>query len=293
MRIRTFKYVDHYSPSDFKTGGIHPSFEILYLAEGSYQMQWLGETYHIKPNSLFFITPNTPHDVIILSSKATFWYIELDEAFTTSLFPSLENILVWNRLQCESDISSHMPDVMTHTIMGINDLLRHDIKNMTCGSDLLMLDISKLFIIVNELLQSHKQGVDFQDILKQPLSQTPTQDIIKTLMINMESTFRDDITLGYLSSLSHFQNSYLIKKFKEYSGFTPMSYLNELRMRAAANYLTTTTLKINQIAEECGYPNIHHFSSAFKKHTGKSPTDWRNQFSTVKSEAHALTSKEK
>ncbi|MHA6480791.1 AraC family transcriptional regulator [Paenibacillus sp. strain BS8-2] len=283
MQIRTFKYVDHYSQSDYKTGGIHPSFEILYLAEGSYQMQWLGESYTIKPNSLFFITPNTPHDVVILSSKATFWYIELTETHTTSLFPNLESILVWNRLQCESDISSHMPAAMSHTIKGMSELLKQDLDKLTCGTELLLLDISKLFLIVEEILQSYKQGQNFQDILKKPLSNTPTQDIIKTLMIIMESTFREEITLGQLAEISHFQSSYLVKKFKEYSGFTPIRYLNELRMRAAINYLTTTSMKVNQIAEECGYPNIHHFSSAFKKHTGKNPSDWRTQFSSAKS----------
>lgn len=278
MEIRTFKYVEHNSSLDYRTGGIHPSFEILYLATGTYQMKWLGETYDIKPNSLFFITPNTPHDVTILSSKATFWFIELNETNKVSCFPTLEYILIWNRLQCESDLINLIPDVMKHTIDGIQNLLRSQLNGLACSEEILLLDIKKLFLIIHEILQSYKKDISFQKKLNLPLSYTPTQDIIKTLILIMETNYKANITLGYLSEISHFQATYLIKKFKEYSGFTPIEYLNDLRMRAAANYLSTSDMKIKQIAEESGFANIHHFSNAFKKKTGKSPTDWkRNQ----------------
>ncbi|RED85526.1 MULTISPECIES: helix-turn-helix domain-containing protein [Cohnella] len=277
MQLRTFKYVEHNSSLEYKTGGIHPSFEILYLATGRYQMNWLGEKYDIKPNSLFFITPNTPHDVTILSNKATYWYIELNEppANADSVFPTLETILVWNRLQCESDLASQMPEVMNHTVEGIHRLLQNRLHEMVCGEELLLLEIRKLFLIVHEILHGYKKDPGLQKKLKLPLGYTPTQDIIKTLIIILETSYKENITLRQLSDFSHFQSTYLIQKFKEYHGFTPIEYLHKLRMKAAVNYLSTTDMKIKQIAEESGYANIHHFSNAFKKNTGMSPSEWR------------------
>ena len=48
-----------------------------------------------------------------------------------------------------------------------------------------------------------------------------------------------------------------------------------LRMRRAATLLESTRQKINSIARTVGYDNAFAFSTAFKRHIGTSPADYR------------------
>ena len=48
------------------------------------------------------------------------------------------------------------------------------------------------------------------------------------------------------------------------------------RIEKAKSLLETTTLKTGEIATIVGYHDMNYFSLAFKKHTGQSPTKYRN-----------------
>ncbi|WJH32324.1 AraC family transcriptional regulator [Paenibacillus sp. CC-CFT747] len=63
--------------------------------------------------------------------------------------------------------------------------------------------------------------------------------------------------------------------FRKRFGTSPHQYLLELRIRHARELLETTPLKLEEIAEYCGFSDIHHFSKAFKKRTGVSPGSCR------------------
>lgn len=72
------------------------------------------------------------------------------------------------------------------------------------------------------------------------------------------------VSPNYLSSL--------IKKFKK-ENFTTL--LNERRMKAAADMLICTQMKILEIAGRCGYSDQHYFSYCFKKYYGVTPMKMR------------------
>jgi transcriptional regulator GlxA family with amidase domain len=71
-------------------------------------------------------------------------------------------------------------------------------------------------------------------------------------------------------STSHFSDMFL-KQF----GVTPYKYLYRLRIQHAQELLEKTELPQDQIAEYCGFSDIHHFSKAFKKETGQTPGHYR------------------
>ncbi|MBR1554990.1 MAG: helix-turn-helix transcriptional regulator [Oscillospiraceae bacterium] len=52
--------------------------------------------------------------------------------------------------------------------------------------------------------------------------------------------------------------------------------LIHLRMSSAMKLLRQTDMNIKVIAEQCGYPNMYHFMTAFKKETGLTATEYRN-----------------
>ncbi len=66
------------------------------------------------------------------------------------------------------------------------------------------------------------------------------------------------------------------KTFKEYTGFSPAKYINEVKMTKAKQLLTNTTKSIKEIAYEVGYENHDYFFTAFRHTTGLTPAKYRS-----------------
>ncbi|MBW7457266.1 helix-turn-helix domain-containing protein, partial [Paenibacillus sepulcri] len=65
--------------------------------------------------------------------------------------------------------------------------------------------------------------------------------------------------------------------FKQRYGVSPHQYLLEMRITHSRELLQSSLLTQEEIASYCGFANIHHFSKTFKKRTGFSPGQWRDQ----------------
>jgi AraC-like DNA-binding protein len=71
--------------------------------------------------------------------------------------------------------------------------------------------------------------------------------------------------------------SWFRKTFKEFTGLSPASYMQKLKLQAAKDSLVSTNQSIKEIAYNLQYDNSEHFSTQFKKHIGLSPKDFRAQ----------------
>ena len=73
-------------------------------------------------------------------------------------------------------------------------------------------------------------------------------------------------------------NSSFFRKFKLYTGMTPLQYLLDIRLSNAKKLLETTDYSINEIALIVGYENALYFSRLFHKHICMSPKEYRKDF---------------
>mgnify|MGYP000162098806 CR=1 FL=1 len=55
-------------------------------------------------------------------------------------------------------------------------------------------------------------------------------------------------------------------------------YINSYRIEDAKKLLEESSLKISSIASDCGFNSLSSFNLAFKKHTDKTPSQYRNDF---------------
>jgi AraC-like DNA-binding protein len=69
--------------------------------------------------------------------------------------------------------------------------------------------------------------------------------------------------------------SALAMKFRERVGNSPMRYLSEVRLRAAARQLDAGRLTLREIARGAGYSSDAAFAKAFKRRFGSAPGRYR------------------
>ncbi|OGV34049.1 MAG: hypothetical protein A2020_01110 [Lentisphaerae bacterium GWF2_45_14] len=65
------------------------------------------------------------------------------------------------------------------------------------------------------------------------------------------------------------------KLFKENFGVSPGRMLSDSRIRCARELLAYTDMSVSEIASASGYKNIYDFSRSFRKNSGCSPTQFR------------------
>lgn len=103
----------------------------------------------------------------------------------------------------------------------------------------------------------------------------PGVRVIEDLIAYAQSHLTEEITLETFISRSQYSPSRIIQLFKEVTGYSPMAFVQHLRMQRACYYLDATPEPINRIAEYVGFTDQFYFSRVFKKIIGVSPREYR------------------
>jgi transcriptional regulator GlxA family with amidase domain len=83
-------------------------------------------------------------------------------------------------------------------------------------------------------------------------------------------------TVAELAALAGLSRAAFARRFRRATGVTPLRHLTDLRMRFAAEALTTNADKLAAIAALVGYTSEFAFAKAFKRAFGISPGSFRN-----------------
>lgn len=125
------------------------------------------------------------------------------------------------------------------------------------------------------LIEVRKFASDAIDQMQELMDKKYSKTIGEAIEYVRGNYFSAEISLKTLSSYLNVNSAYLGRTFKEETGEFFSDYLMKLRIEKAMHYLTTTSLKINEISNRVGLINSNYFYTVFKKHTGRNPGDFR------------------
>lgn len=100
---------------------------------------------------------------------------------------------------------------------------------------------------------------------------------MSVVMEFLESHFPEPITVRQLADLAHLSASQFERRFKALFQVTPMRYLIRLRLNKACQMLATSSIKVTEVAVQCGFYDHSHFARQFAAAFGLSPSGYRNQ----------------
>lgn len=98
---------------------------------------------------------------------------------------------------------------------------------------------------------------------------------LKLIIRYIENNYTHAVSIHDIADECHFSESHFMKFFKQCTGTSFISYLNDYRLLIASRMLTSTDLSVTQIASECGFDNISYFNRCFKKKYGTAPSKMR------------------
>jgi AraC family transcriptional regulator len=85
----------------------------------------------------------------------------------------------------------------------------------------------------------------------------------------------DDLSVPTLAAEAGVSVAHFRRLFREAMGSPPHRYVLAARLEQARKLLTTTTLPIARIAEQCGFSSQSHFTSCFRTAHASTPAEYR------------------
>ena len=99
--------------------------------------------------------------------------------------------------------------------------------------------------------------------------------IVQAKVIMQENLYKS-IDLEALAADLNLSYSWFRKEFKNYTGYAPAKYFQELKISKAKELLVGTSRSIKEIALLLGYGTTGYFSILFKQYTGYTPIEYRH-----------------
>ena len=113
-----------------------------------------------------------------------------------------------------------------------------------------------------------------------------TDEVIIEIQLWMQRQLSQAIEIPQVANKFGLSQRSLTRRFKAATGRSPLSYLQDQRMRNAKDLLDSTNLTIGEVAFRVGYHDQGHFSRLFARAMGVNPTDYRK---TVRAKVFSTT----
>ncbi|MGH2622121.1 MAG: AraC family transcriptional regulator [Sphingobacterium sp.] len=111
-------------------------------------------------------------------------------------------------------------------------------------------------------------------------------DIITRSIAFLKEHIASRVELAHIAQHVHLSVSHFSKLFKARTGYSPIEYLNHLKIQKACYLLQFSQKRISVIAYELGFDDQYYFSRLFKEHMGNSPLHYRNSVLTDNNKVH-------
>ncbi|GIP52989.1 response regulator transcription factor [Paenibacillus vini] len=96
----------------------------------------------------------------------------------------------------------------------------------------------------------------------------------------VDKYYMEELSLDKLSARFFLSREHISRRFKQEVGKTLTSYVMDLRINQAKQWLIETEETMFSIASKLGYQDEIYFSKLFKKNVGLSPAEYRNKMRT-------------
>jgi len=130
-------------------------------------------------------------------------------------------------------------------------------------------------IIVNRGLVREKALRLINIAASEPILENELNDkfVKKMLIVAQANISNVDFDKDEFASAMNVSSSLLYKKIKSLTDQSPTDFIKTLRLKHAIELLQSRKYTITEVSELCGFASVGYFSTVFRKHFGKSPSE--------------------
>ena len=102
-------------------------------------------------------------------------------------------------------------------------------------------------------------------------------DMINKARLRIREALESDLTIHQVAEELGMSYSNFRKLFKDFTGLSPATYQQDLKLQRAQELLSTTDMTIKEIAYRLNFDSPDYFSAKFKIKTGRRPSEIRSK----------------
>jgi len=243
-----------------------------YILDGKFDWVIRRESYTLYPTDLAIILPGEE----LYAEKG---YLEIGSLYCLNLCLNTEDTGRKNPLGKWSNITSaelvSIRNILFHNSIpvlsrlqdagNIFSQIRNELFNQEIGH------VTRVNQLLDELIILVTRNLAQQNICQRDFPQA---------FLKLEEALRKDLshhwTVEEMAALVGLGTTSFSDKVKSYSGFSPMIYLINIRISEAIKLLKKPDVNMTNIALDMGFYSSQHFATTFKKLTGYTPSQFRN-----------------
>ncbi len=206
---------------------------------------------------------------------------KIDIVISDVVMPELDGLELLKAIKANAD-TSHTPVVLLSSRNDVADRL----SGWDRGADGYIgkpFNISELDAMVDNLIDNrlrmkgkYSGAQDSCDKITAPELRGNDEMLMEKIIKAIENRIDDpQFNVESLGSEVGISRAHLHRKMKELIGMTPSDFIRNVRLRRACEILKKRDVDITQVAYNVGFTSQPHFSTAFKRFTGVSPTEYR------------------
>lgn len=131
--------------------------------------------------------------------------------------------------------------------------------------------------LTHDLLAEEAPREEMASVLRAlPQVRSSSSEVIQQVCQRLREGYMENITVAGMAAEVYLQPNYLTTLFRKETGTGFVQYLNQIRIEQGCRLLLTEpNLTMTAIAPRCGFPSDRYFFSTFKRFTGRTPGEFR------------------
>ena len=269
----------------------HDEIEILYFMKGSYHLHLNMETFVIHDECFYFVNPGELHSIepisgsccvesAVLFNPCILSFEHYDIAQTRLISPLCKGEIRFPR---SLDFSHPAFHKIKQEYLSIMNVFHQTGFFMPIEGQTVTENLSSQLFIRAGLLKILASLSAFSLLTAPEKTDDYRVEIIKSSLAFIRAHYQEKLYIRDLAQQVNMNEQYFCRFFKKALGKSPVSYINEYRIKQAVTLLLTTDLPVMDICLDCGFYNLGNFLREFKKDTGFTPLQYRKHYSDKKS----------
>lgn len=261
------------------TSHSHDFIEFSFIEQGFTMHRVEGEkTSLLLPGDILFVLPGMAHEYWKSTNNKVFNCLFYPEVLGEDLNALIQLPMLKWVLKADSGVRWGKTHLKADSRYAISELSK---KLQVEGSArLLGWKIRSKALLIDYLISlSRVWGKEkYSDVINDSYIKENDADYLPTpsgIMRLLEASEKKRMSVEDMAATIGYSPEHFSRVFKKLTGISPLAYLTNMRVAAAAEKLLDERLSVAEVAEMTGFEDVNYFSRIFKKETGKTPSEFR------------------